>query len=76
MVKTKQTARKLTDGGAKIGKNQKTRLRREVGADMQLGTAKQTFVEPKAGRLRSHAHNPNRLDYRHNYNIHYIVHRS
>ena len=74
MVKTKQTARKHTDGGANLGK--KTRLRRAVGADMWWGTAKQTFVEPKAGRLRSHTNDPNRLDYRHNYNIHYIVHMS
>ena len=76
MVKTKQTARKHTDGGANLGKNQKTRLRRAVGADMWWGTAKKTFVEPKAGRLRAHTHDPNRLDYRRNYNIHYIVHRS
>ena len=73
MVKTKQTARKHTDGQANLGKNQKTRLKRAVGADMRWRTAKQTFVESKAGRLRSHAHDPNRLDYRRNYNIHYIV---
>ena len=57
MVKAKQTARKHTDGAANLGKNQKTRLRRAVGADMRWGTAKKTFVEPKAGRLRAHTHN-------------------
>ena len=69
-------ARKHTDGGANLGKNQKTRLRRAVGADMWWGTAKETFVQPKAGRLPSDRHDPNRLDYRCKYNIHYIVHRS
>ena len=57
MVRTKQTARKHTSGGANVGK--KTRLRRAMGADMRWGTAKQTFVEPKAGRLRSHPNDPN-----------------
>ena len=57
MVRTKQTAQKHTGGGANMGK--KTRLSRAVGADMQWGTAKQTFVEPKAGRLRSHPNDPN-----------------
>ena len=70
MVRTKQTARKHTGGGANVGrKAQKTRLRRAVGKDEWWGTAKQTFVKPKTGTLRPHMHNPNALDYRRKYNI-------
>ena len=68
MPRTKQTARKHTDGGANLGK--KTRLRRAVGADTRWGTAKQTFVQPIAGRLLTHRNDPNQLDYRCKYNIH------
>ena len=70
MPRTKQMARKHTGGGANLGKSQKTRLRRAVSADMWWGTAKQTFVQPIAGRLPTHRNDPNRLDYRHKYNIH------
>ena len=59
MVRMKQTARKNTGGAANIGrKAQKTRLKRAMGVDAWWGTAKKTFVEPKAGRLRTDPNNP------------------
>ena len=64
MARIKHTARKHTGGKANLGrKGQKTKLKRAV-ADARWGTAKKTFVEPKAGRLSTHRHDPNRLDYR------------
>ena len=61
MARIKHTARKHTGGKANLG--QKRKLKRAV-ADARWGTAKQTFVEPTAGRLSTHSNQPNRLDYR------------
>ena len=71
MARTKQTARKHTDGGANVGrKAKKTRLARALKAsDKRWGSAKQSFVKPTAGRLFAHHNDPLRLDYRSKYNI-------
>ena len=70
MARTKQTARKHTDGGANVGrKAKKTRLARALKAsDPRWGSAKSTFVQPTHSRLFSH-HNEDRLDYRCKYSM-------
>ena len=66
MARTKQTARKHTDGGANIGrKARKTKLKRALKAsDPRWGSAKKTFVEVTHGRLDVHYNDPRKLDYR------------